>query len=1046
MPELQLSIGVNGVPLYYPVLMDTTGKGQAFLDAFVAQADMSPFAKDVAPSGAFLPREYRWANAGAANPQAPEIPLKINRIVFPTGANRVGVGCFLVNSSDTIGNGQQQVTIYYGDGQTLTGWWVAYSRQITPGLTLIVVCDDRYRMRGTVTSGVMFETETWDELISTLASSLGTTITTDACDYELPDYYELARLGLPALEVLEIVATSRGQRAVYGINGTFHLTSVDTARNAIHSRKVVGQGAQDQDLIVGNQTRGMLPEGVKVIFQGAQSGAFHAPSYRAYEQVWSTQAFLFGDKDAISSNLTLSWGTGNSHAIHCTYPAETSVGLDWENPDNVTDLKRLSCRITRDAVQWAQLTYDYTVPGVDSSQPTGSDDCIVWDLGTRVVAFTATGDDVLPRPDGHDGKEYVVTTRFISRRANDLPRVVWAGNGKMRYAQAGLHRVKITGDVGDNTPCVLWDREFDSPSEDARPISVSNTIEDTSYPMAWVAGPMPDNDRFEFVTPPSSIAPTTTTSTTTAKECSGRCRWIWSGEIWERDEQDAESNTCAERTTSTSSTTAPGTTTTTTSTSSTTCKPTDPCCRLLAADATTTTTTSTSTTSTSSTTAAMPCRCQYPTFCLEIGANIGDCTWTGCADTEPTPPIACASTSTTTAGGATTTSTTTAGCPSQCQCTEGCEWIALPNGFAGWNWYKSSNGCGPKCPCGVPTDAVEPCGQAFTDCVPSMPQPCDGYCEYWWIPSLQEWHLFYSYGCTGGVNCGCPKPSYDGENCAPERVKCSELGGTTTPDECAGCYPTTTSTTTSGCGYCTWGCGPGNAWVLESSDCLGNCLCSLPPPRSCSGDCDKAKTPCANGPTTTSTTTAPATTTSTSTTTIAPCTCIWQADAFLDWVRLSACSQGVGCDHCPPPDYLGEPAPTYVGQRYVAACSATAPTTTTTTSTSTTTAGCAGTAFYRWSLDGGGYYSWNWTSGSCPQAIGIEGCVAMPHWDGAAGTSPLDTENVACTYHAEGTATYRSSGAGQPWVLYSNYCNGGYSPQPPVGASTEKRKMSTWCA
>ncbi len=263
--------------------------------------------------------------------------------------------------------------------------------------------------------------------------------------------------------------------------------------------------------------------------------------------------------------------------------------------------------------------------------------------------------------------------------------------------------------------------------------------------------------------------------------------------------------------------------------------------------------------SVTTTTADANCICRPPQFC---GTNDGDCVDTYCrpddGSGETTPD--CGQTTTTCDCNTTTTGTpdpnNTTPDPST-NCSDGCVWTSVPSGGGGWYWHLVENNCSWNCPCYAPSQYPDPCVEAGSPCVPTLPPDpptpfCTGYCKYIYSAALNRWiwtedkcrHSYYN-------NCYCIPPTGDAEDCAEVKVAC--LGTTTTHGPCHDCYTSTTSTTTTGdpcdTDACEWSW-DGAAWTKDSDPCPGDCPCGDPPNV---GDdlCEVAFTNCGTKPTTT---------------------------------------------------------------------------------------------------------------------------------------------------------------------------------------------------
>ena len=620
--------------------------------------------------------------------------------------------------------------------------------------------------------------------------------------------------------------------------------------------------------------------------------------------------------------------------------------------------------------------------------------------------------------------EGVEARRLIVGKPNSTPQPLYLINGPFElkdknpgvgFLLTGRHDIALTSSaagVGE-----IWGPTSGSweLSPEGVGFAIVQNIDDT------IAGVV------QYVTEESEVdsTTTTTTTTTTAQDCDGRCKWEWDGYEWHPDTDEcAPTTTTTSTSTSTTTTTASGTTTTTT-----TCDPADVvCCGYFTPTTTTTTasgtTTTTTSTSTTTTTAApgTGCRCQYPTFCLDV-ADVGACTWTFCADAEPVPPP-CQSTTTTTtttrdctgcelicSGGhyvfggtcggggcdsgcmpqcahygescvsgfrcddCTPSTTTTAGCPESCVCGGGCEWLSLPS-LSGWGWVKISDDCCITCPCSPPeTAAPAECTGAHTDCVvlprPGTPTPtCDGDCEFWWVPSTARWYLTRS-SCYGtAVPCSCRYPTVPGDYCGPAVVKClSTTTTTTTAGPYEPCYGSTTSTTTTttttpACGVgCIWECVDAE-WEVLDDNCNPGCEC-LRPAINCTEDCERQFTNCR---TTTTTTAGPTTTTTTTSTTT----------------------------------------------------TSTTTTTTTSTTTTTTTAACTGSCNFIWS-DQTTRDMWIYNGGGCSNYDNGCQCVAPA----SQGSGYGQTTDGPCLRAPCGVCVWTFNIGTGLWTSSSTYCTGG---------------------
>lgn len=410
----------------------------------------------------------------------------------------------------------------------------------------------------------------------------------------------------------------------------------------------------------------------------------------------------------------------------------------------------------------------------------------------------------------------------------------------------------------------------------------------------------------------------TTTTTTVAANCAGRCKWIWSSgsSAWVL----SEDNCTLPTTTTTTTTTEVGATTTTTTT-------TEDCNCPSPSTSTTTTTTA-------------DCNCTYPLYC---GTEADECTYTYCSQYETVPNVECTTTTTTstttTLEPTTTTTTTTCDCnttTTEAPCGTGCVWAWAqvdPNGT--YQWVKIDDGCEflNDCPtCDEPTgDGLTNCDQQSTPCngttTTTTTEPpigvCGGTCTWTWIPEFAIWIIpdstFSNCNELNSGGCGCVPPSDPPDNpsecvratgpcqpTSPDPGTTADPGTTTTLPPCYNCYTTTTtststtsSTTTTQhpciAGRCRYEW-TGTVWAAVINTCLPSCNCEAPAYDG-HDTCETIETPC-SGPTSTTTTTTSSTTTTTSstTTTTTSTTACPGCSAFPD--IESSCGDGQGNAEC----------------------------------------------------------------------------------------------------------------------------------------------------
>lgn len=1025
---------VAGTKTFIPLLPDTEGELQTWLDSYAAIADFIPSLNGFgAPD--WLPREWTKHPSTLPMSSLSKMPprLVLNTLWYPTGATRWGCGLFVVGNEHKDTNVGGACSIVVNDDLTFRNWWIVQFRELTPELSLMVVADDRYRWQyASYSQWPMDETTTWADVFTRLEIDLGVSIGFAGTDYLKPDPVEFQRHYGRAADVLEAAALSIGQRVVLNFNGSVSLqtAAVSAAEaRAYRSTPTKGGRSASNPIIAGYRTRNpSVPAQVAVVYPFEQSGTAEGAG-ECYRIAYNATDFDYEGKTV----------AGADKQFTASLRAENR--LKTGSPENQADLDRLACRLARDFYRWSAATlYDELRPGVETHPPIGSDDFVWWHFGSLIPDTVANESDETNGP-----FENLIATRYAGLPPDHEPETILAGDGRRKYLPGQAVRAKLTQalSTGGTASAVLLyvDSNGDLQEDTARPIEVVAHMEfdAAAETQLWVTAPMSDSGDFEplgMLEGSASGDATSTTSTTTARGCAGRCKWDWNADllVWEPGDVDECSQT---------STTTAGPTSTTTAgptTSTTTCPASDPCCGF------TSTSTSTTTTSTTSTTTA-PCRCQYPSFCL-TDADVDACTYTFCASGEVQPPPGCppSNSSTTTApacnvcvfekeAGAAYSLKTDA-CTGDCECdykradelapgqtlgaffetncqqpgggcdcgtsstttspsgcTAGCHWVGTPDG-----WYRQSNGCGANCPCATPDTDPLICLEEDTPCVSIVIVPpghsCTGGCIFWWIAPLERWWLTES-SCAGfNIPCYCVAPSIPGTDCAPVETPCqTPTPSSTTTAPCPNCTSSSSSTTTApACGgYCLWQ-GDVGEWTNLDDPCSPGCECSEPPFES-EEDCERQRTPCTStttaGPTTSTTTAAPTTTTTTA----------------------------------PPTTTTTTGGPP-------------------TTTTSTTTAPCAGGCTYEWSVDGSGYHYWQILTNDCDTSNppGTCSCVE-PQF---AGSILGQEEGTDCSHNC-GYCEFTAEAASDPWVENFDFCDPPCGCNPPADVANSKQSRLSAC-
>lgn len=325
-----------------------------------------------------------------ANYAPPPLP-RLNTLYWPTGATRWARGFFLAT-----GEAKRKILQRSHDGNTAlplkmgedgsyieTKLFLLPPRPlsgIVPGkpdetLWLIPLVDERYwwQFRSTedleISEGESEEEgviSSWDDLFDEIGSAIGVTVeipTAIPASYKSPDHVEFTRRYENAAMMLDAAALSVGKRIVRRLDGTVRAESFDDADTVVEendelSYSVVAGG--DIDAVA-------LPAKVLVTF----------PKWRHYRLLQRGQVYKVektpDDAETVASTFKLIRST-----FHADYSSDTSP------PANTSDLDALAQVIADDFYGWFGRQFDKTFAGVHQWQPTGFDDCAVWEFGRQV--------------------------------------------------------------------------------------------------------------------------------------------------------------------------------------------------------------------------------------------------------------------------------------------------------------------------------------------------------------------------------------------------------------------------------------------------------------------------------------------------------------------------------------------------------------------------------------------------------------------------------------------------------------------------------------
>lgn len=346
---------------------------------------LEPTAAEAAVAAQITAREafqfYRWRRLSdfETNPSDTlswffERQLKIGYLNNPWGASRWGYGHFLVDDEmlsairDQVysGGGYHPLRFVMDDDVGTTIVTNLFMLPAVPlkkidlkhlNLYLITLVDDRFFWyeRGAdieVDEG----TTTWNDVYTAIADGLGITLTVDpiSADYLKPSHCLTKKYQyLPML--LDLVASSVGQRIVRTLDGKFYARNATTAKSIVLSQEFLYRKYAGGQVDLVKDGAGNVPDNVLIRYPRADSETIG-------NDVWTQIIGLSGLGLSDYSGVFPRSGT---HMVHDTAVANFTSG---PNPVNVTELTALSQRIAKDFYLWRlasiEARYEKTVPWI----------------------------------------------------------------------------------------------------------------------------------------------------------------------------------------------------------------------------------------------------------------------------------------------------------------------------------------------------------------------------------------------------------------------------------------------------------------------------------------------------------------------------------------------------------------------------------------------------------------------------------------------------------------------------------------------------------
>tara|TARA_Y100000310_G_scaffold6676_1_gene7495 strand:- start:4168 stop:5922 length:1755 start_codon:yes stop_codon:yes gene_type:complete len=443
-----MAITYAGVDL---LLEDPGHEFRRWLDRVLSLDDMRLFGSEPVGirEGRHDARGTTLARVGLATPNYSVPPRpKLNTLWIPTGAIRWARGLFLADTAglakienNLTSEGSATLILTeerWGKGATKTAKTLkrkmfmlppravnwgrksesgSKSKSKTKGKEygwLIPLVDVRYFWQFIEPGHLeVSEGNTWTELISNLASALGTNIRHDdiSSDYLSPDPTELTRRHENIAVLLDAIAASIGRRVVLrgtgGVDSVFLLThSASTTGLNINTGSTSGNTKLAGGDNGGFKPSGMIPARVRVSFPKYVDG-IEDPDGDLYGV--SKTADNYTDEDTMLSN-TYKQFFDTCRANFATDTDESDEGSS--SPINSSELDSLTNKIASDYYGWQKYQHDASYSGLAKWNLTGWDDFIWYHFGHQYSDHARDDDGAI-----FDG-DYAAFTRVASMPYN----------------------------------------------------------------------------------------------------------------------------------------------------------------------------------------------------------------------------------------------------------------------------------------------------------------------------------------------------------------------------------------------------------------------------------------------------------------------------------------------------------------------------------------------------------------------------------------------------------------------------------------------------
>lgn len=418
----------NGIPLCIP---DPDGELERWLAQFQRIDELIAFCgtETAQISSNNAPRSN--AGTGITTPNYPDLPpLKINQLVWPTGATRFGyfVGFVPAGLSEvgTLGSTGSLILSDGTSGTTASMQLLAYrpvSSAGTSPLWMIVLVDRRYSWQfknaGNIITAsgypMLDDDGTYDgtpnndygqlqisyaEVFAAIETAIGATIIKSSVSgFLVPDVLELSnRKYFNVAQLLEAVTQSCGLRVWLDFNGSVRAqnSSISYTANFDDLTNIVAGG------LSGSATP--KPSSVTVNFR-------RASQYHAY-----------ADNDVYPIAIPSSGAAGVSLVVEsCAYANWLSVPDNYVNaPDNAANISSLASNIASGALGWYATPYDATFAGVKPWTPSGFDNLITITYAQQ-VPNDAANVPAITAMEPQDGERFDIDYYRFTTRAQSMP-------------------------------------------------------------------------------------------------------------------------------------------------------------------------------------------------------------------------------------------------------------------------------------------------------------------------------------------------------------------------------------------------------------------------------------------------------------------------------------------------------------------------------------------------------------------------------------------------------------------------------------------------